>query len=144
MLAALGLVISVILGWNVWNGTEQQFELPDWESLFWLCVFYPVCEELIFRGVIQQEFNKRSWFKTRRLQLPDQNVMSLANGLTSLLFAASHAIRFANPAAALVFFPSLIVGMVFDIREKLWAPMLLHGFMNLAGLMAVPFYQDLS
>lgn len=144
LLVSIGLVVAVIACWNAWNDTGSQSALLDWESLFWLCVFYPVCEELIFRGVIQHELNKLAWFKNKRFLLPDQNAISLSNGVTSLLFAASHAIRFTNPTAALVFFPSLIFGMAFDIRQKLWAPMLLHSFMNLAGLMAVPFYEDLS
>ena len=83
---------------------------------------YPVLEEIVFRGVVQDwlaSLSRRSW-----------GILSLANLLTSLCFAALHLIHQPPLWAALVFFPSLIFGYFRERHDTLGTPILLHVFYN--------------
>ena len=91
-------------------------------------LFYPVLEEIVFRGLLQelaQEFISRRTF----------GPLSLANLLTSLVFTGFHFLNHAPLWAALVFFPSLVFGFFKDRRQTLTAPILLHGFYNAGFLL---------
>ena len=91
-------------------------------------LFYPVLEEIVFRGLLQelaQEFISRRTF----------GPLSLANLLTSLVFTGFHFLNHAPLWAALVFFPSLVFGFFKDRHQTLAAPILLHGFYNAGFLL---------
>jgi membrane protease YdiL (CAAX protease family) len=91
-------------------------------------LFYPVLEEIVFRGLLQelaQEFISRRTF----------GPLSLANLLTSLVFTGFHFLNHAPLWAALVFFPSLVFGFFKDRHQTLIAPILLHGFYNAGFLL---------
>ena len=91
-------------------------------------LFYPVLEEIVFRGLLQelaQEFISRRTF----------GPLSLANLLTSLVFTGFHFLNHAPLWAALVFFPSLVFGFFKDRYGTLTAPILLHGFYNAGFLL---------
>jgi len=94
--------------------------------LFWLklSVLMPVLEEIVFRGGIQSALVcwpplARRWYG-----------ISLANLITSVLFAAMH--LFAQPPlwAALVFFPSLVFGWARDRYNAVVPSVLLHSVYN--------------
>jgi len=91
-------------------------------------LLYPVLEEIVFRGLLQelaQEFIRRQTL----------GPISLANLLTSLVFTGFHFLNHAPLWAALVFFPSLIFGFFKDRHQTLTAPILLHGFYNAGFLL---------
>ena len=90
---------------------------------------YPVLEEVIFRGLLQELVQE---YATRRAFGP----LSLANLLTSLVFAGFHFLNHAPVWAALVFFPSLVFGFFKDRHGTLTAPILLHAFYN-AGFLLI-------
>jgi uncharacterized protein len=101
------------LGWPLAHAA--MFLLP--------ALVYPVLEEIVFRGLIQEALARRL---RRRLPGP----VSPANLVTSLLFTALHFINHAPLAAAAVFVPSLIFGWFKDRHGGLGAPILLHVFYN--------------
>jgi membrane protease YdiL (CAAX protease family) len=95
---------------------------------FWSLIGYPVCEELVFRGVLQRELLRSRVFSGSRYG------MSLANLFTSLVFAGAHVLWFENPAQAAVLLPSLIIGHVYERAGGLPGAIVLHGWFNLVGL----------
>lgn len=86
-------------------------------------LLYPVVEELVFRGLIQD-------FIHRRLRPWHVGPLSHANLLTSALFTALHFINHPPLWAAAVFFPSLVFGFFKDRSGRLGAPVALHVFYN--------------
>jgi membrane protease YdiL (CAAX protease family) len=92
-------------------------------------LFYPVLEEIVFRGLLQELAQE---YISRRTLGP----ISLANLLTSLVFTGFHFLNHAPLWAALVFFPSLVFGFFKDRHGTLTAPILLHAFYN-AGFLLI-------
>ena len=84
---------------------------------------YPVLEEIVFRGLIQELV--RDFISGKFL-----GPLSVANLLTSLMFTALHFITHPPLWAALVFFPSLVFGLFKDRSGGLLAPIVLHVFYN--------------
>ena len=93
-----------------------------WRFLY-PALFYPVVEELIFRGLIQDMAHRH--LKPWRL-----GPLTHANILTSLLFTALHFINHPPLWAAAVLIPSLLFGFFKDRTGGLAAPILLHVFYN--------------
>jgi len=91
---------------------------------FGLLVFiYPFLEEIVFRGLLQEWLAKR--FQQRL------GVLSLANVLTSVVFAALHLVHQSPMWALGIFFPSLVFGFSKERYQSLWAPIILHSWYNL-------------
>ncbi len=116
---ACWLVLYVILQPAVHWGWPLQ--LP-WQFLLPVLV-YPVAEEIVFRGLIQELLQE--YLGSGRL-----GPLSVANLLTSCLFTAMHFIYHPPMWAALVFFPSLLFGFFKERTAALVAPIVLHGFYN--------------
>lgn len=96
--------------------------LQPWQFLVPV-VFYPLVEELVFRGLLQELVHE--YISHHSLGL-----ISVANLVTSVAFTAMHFIYHAPLWAALVFFPSLVFGFFKDRTGRLTAPILLHIFYN--------------
>lgn len=92
--------------------------------LAWFALVVPVLEELAFRGLIQGSLLRARWGKA------GFRGVSVANVLTSALFAALHLIRHSPLWAAATFFPSLVFGYFRDRHRTLSAPVVLHCFYN--------------
>jgi|SRR5690625_1023464 len=88
-----------------------------------LCLIYPVLEEIVFRGLLQDWLAQR--FKRRALY-----GLSAANVVTSLIFAALHFIYHPPLYAALVLFPSLVFGYFRERHATLATPIALHIWYN--------------
>ena len=86
-------------------------------------LIYPVLEEIVFRGLIQDYLNKR--LNSRQL-----GPITIANLLTSIVFAAMHFFYHIPQWAAAVFIPSLLFGYFKDKYLSLAPPMLLHVYYN--------------
>ncbi len=84
---------------------------------------YPVLEEIIFRGLLQELV--RDYLSKAAL-----GPLTVANLLTSVLFTALHFIYHPPLWAALVFFPSLVFGFFKERTAGLLAPIILHAFYN--------------
>ena len=103
----------------------------DVRSLFFLIVFYPVVEELAFRGVIQEFIAS----KTKRY--PSLFNMTVANIVTSILFVMMHFVHHAPLWALLVFVPSLIFGYFKEQYRHVGASIALHMVYNACSLFLI-------
>ncbi len=86
-------------------------------------LIYPVAEEVVFRGLIQDLAAR--YLGTWRL-----GPLSHANVYTSLLFSALHFINHPPLWAAAVFIPSLVFGYFKDRTGGVTAPVVLHIWYN--------------
>lgn len=113
------LILATILQPVVQWGWPLQ--LP-WQFLVSVVV-YPIAEEIVFRGLIQEMLYE--YLGSGRL-----GPLSVANLLTSCLFTGMHFIYHPPLWAALVFFPSLVFGFFKERTAALSAPIILHAFYN--------------
>ena len=88
-----------------------------------LGLVYPVLEEIVFRGMLQEGLE-------RRLKPGQGFPFSKANIITSGVFAALHGFSHAPVWAAAVFLPSLLFGHFKERHGGLASPILLHAFYN--------------
>jgi len=100
------------------------FQTP-WAFLLPVLI-YPVLEEIVFRGVIQD------WIRAKLGGA--LGILTYANLITSVLFAASHLIHQPPFWAMLVFFPSLIFGYFRERHDTLGTPILLHVVYNFGAV----------
>lgn len=86
-------------------------------------LLFPVAEEIIFRGLVQDLAQR--WLQQRTL-----GPLTYANIATSLLFTALHFLNHPPLWAAAVLVPSLVFGFFKDRSGGLGAPVALHVFYN--------------
>jgi len=86
-------------------------------------VAYPVVEEMVFRGLLQELLQQ--YLGGRAL-----GPLSMANLVTTALFTLLHFIYHPPLWAALVFLPSLVFGFFKDRTGRLVVPIILHVFYN--------------
>ena len=87
-------------------------------------IIYPLAEEILFRGVLQEYFEKKNTFQRTFLSI------SIANILTSLLFCLMHLYSHSALWSALTFFPSIAFGYSKHRYNTLLAPISLHIIYN--------------
>ena len=109
--------------------TEHLF--PDAKHLLFLIIFYPVVEELAFRGVIQE------YIASKTKQYPAFFHLSVANIVTSVLFVAMHFVHHTPLWALLVFVPSLVFGYFKEQYGHIGASIFLHMFYNACSLFLI-------
>ena len=110
---------------------DLQSILSDTKSLFFLIVFYPVVEELAFRGVIQEVI------ATKTKQYPTFYYLTLANILTSILFVFMHFVHHTPLWALLVFIPSLVFGYFKEQYKSILPSIFLHMFYNACSMFLI-------
>lgn len=88
-------------------------------------LLYPIVEEIVFRGMVQDYLTRQITNKSTYFGL------GLANIITSCLFALSHLFNQDPQWALLTFFPSLIFGYFKDRHNNLYSCTILHIFYNL-------------
>jgi len=115
----------IVRVWVLPEAADPGWLLADGRAFGILILFYPVIEELSFRGVIQGVLLKGTH---RREMLPG---ITVANGITSLLFTAIHFVHHPPVWAAAVVVPSLIFGYFRDRFESVVPAVILHIFYNL-------------
>ena len=93
------------------------------ETFLILALVYPLLEEIVFRGMLQDSLS-------RRLSAWRLRPFTKANVLTSVVFAALHGFSHAPGWAAAVFFPSLLFGHFRERHDGLLSPIVLHAFYN--------------
>lgn len=103
----------------------------DISVLFWMLLFYPVIEELAFRGFIQE------LIASKMVKYPSFYFLSTANIITSILFAMIHLVYYPFYWAILVFFPSLIFGYFKDRFQRIMPSIILHSFYNASALLII-------
>lgn len=124
-----GAALSLLYGWLTsklhlseyfTNDVQQHFySVPLWQQLIVLCMLTPVCEELLFRGLV---------FGSMRRKISGWK----AAVFTSVLFSVLHG----SPIQMLYAFPMGLVLQVFlHMEGGLEAPILLHICANLASVL---------
>jgi len=103
-----------------WVGVPVRSGAPPLKTLIWIALFYPILEEYIFRGGLQAAL-----FAKPRLEKSAHGI-SLANVITSVIFAAMHLFSQSPLWAALVFFPSMVFGWMRDRYANIHASIALH------------------
>jgi len=93
-------------------------------------IWYPLLEEILFRGIIQNYLFNKTWGSTTFVSL------SVANWLTSLLFVSAHFWHQPVTWAILVAIPSLAYGFFRDRFSSIYPSILLHSFYN-AGFVGI-------
>jgi len=126
------LAAPVVWGTTTWLWPNT---LPrgDWAEATWtdilhlivLTALYPALEEWVFRGQLQGWLLEQPWGQRRF------GPVSIANTLTSLIFALLHLVSQPPLLAILVFFPSLVFGYARERTSGLIWPIGLHSWYNL-------------
>ncbi|MBF0182579.1 MAG: JDVT-CTERM system CAAX-type protease [Magnetococcales bacterium] len=93
-------------------------------------IISPVIEELTFRGVLQEGLLAH---QPLRAKIPLLKI-SLANLLTSILFATSHCLARTNMTGLNVFIPSLIFGWCKERYVIIISCIIMHSFYNFSYL----------
>ncbi len=123
-----GLLILGPVFWSVYyiySSPSVDLSWPQHHGWLFLSlvVLYPVLEEIVFRGLVQEYWQRRIRTSTCR-------IVSDANIITSLCFAALHLFFQPWQWALAVFFPSLVFGYAKERYQTLLAPIVLHVFYN--------------
>ena len=129
-LMADGLFWSALLGGPVvwalaWSLTDSQFGWPRaWATVALVALFYPIIEEILFRGFLQGWLRHRT--QGRRLIGP----ITIANAITATAFALTHLVHHPPLLAAGVFIPGLVFGFFRDRYGGIVPGTALHCFYN--------------
>lgn len=123
----LALFAAVIVWTGLWFTVIPTFSADQVSVLRLVALtvlWYPLVEEILFRGIIQKFFADKSWGNKPIAGL------SIANWLTSLLFVLAH--FWYQPAmwAVSVFIPSLAYGFFRDRYASIYPSIVLHSFYN--------------
>ena len=124
-LSLLGLGPLFWLAYYIYASPTLQLAWPLSAPLQFglLVLIYPLLEEIVFRGLVQE--GVAGWLPQRF------GMLSLANVLTSVAFAALHLVHQSPLWSLGIFFPSLVFGFSKERYQSLWAPIILHGWYNL-------------
>ena len=93
-----------------------------WMLILTLLLISPVAEEMFFRGVLLE------------LTLRQNIRQLLGNIAVSVVFAAVHVLVRQEPAAAAVFFPSVILGWLYCRHRRVIPVIVIHSFYNIVVL----------
>lgn len=118
----IGPCVWLLLRWQMPGAGDGVINA---ELLLYTCLIYPVLEEMAFRGFVQTSLLERLAV-ARRAWLG----LSVANVLTSAMFAVAHMFNQPLLWALVVFFPSLVFGYFRDRSDSVWPAILLHCWYN--------------
>jgi uncharacterized protein len=88
-------------------------------TVSFVTVFVPICEEILFRGFLQ------NWLLSRFRR-------SYAIVITSIIFSLSHGTKFLP-----LFVISCFMGLVYEKRGSLWSPIILHMTFNTVSIIVM-------
>jgi len=119
------------------------FANSGWLPLFWLLVA-AVVEECVFRAGIQEALLRFMPCASKRLFpvflsstegpvpiTPQWLQLSVANGLTAVLFALAHGLNRAWWLAGAALPASLLLGWIYERERRVWPCIAAHAVMNL-------------
>ncbi|SMO57627.1 CPBP family intramembrane glutamic endopeptidase [Halorubrum cibi] len=107
------------------QSAELALQNPAIIPLFVVAMFLVVgpCEEILYRGVVQGRL---------RESLPAAPAIAIASGIFAFIhvMALTGGVSGRLTTVAILFFPSLVFGAVYEYTENLVVPALLHGLHN--------------
>lgn len=122
---------AIIAGLFFWSGLYL-YTRPDLNLIwpltqpvvfFFPAVVYPIVEEIVFRGLVQEALS-------RSLPTHILGPITIANLATSILFTSMHFIYHTPLWAIAVIIPSLVFGYFKDRHQSLLSPIVLHVYYN--------------
>ena len=111
----------------LWFSVIPTFDIDDHSLagvLVLSVIWYPVLEEVLFRGIVQGAIFYKQWGRKYFIGF------SVANLLASLLFAFAHFWYQSVIWGVLIFVPSLVYGIFRDRYSSIYPGILLHAFYN--------------
>ena len=120
--SGLGCAAGIWIGTGLDPGTAVPRDLLYWTGVV---IWQPLVEELLFRGLIQGVLLDSKPLRIRFMQL------SLANGVTSLLFVGAHFVFHPPGWAIAVLLPSLVLGWLRERHDSTWSAVITHMIFNL-------------
>lgn len=97
-------------------------------------VIFPLIEEAVFRGFFQDGLNQIEDLSQHFL-----GEISIANVISSAVFALLYFIVTSSLLAFLVFLPSLLLGLIREKTQSLFWPVLLHLYLSVCFFVLVAF-----
>ena len=129
--AAILVAPAITLTFWLFAGTPYEPPLPtQTRTLLLVILLVPLCEEIVFRGLLQNEL--ASYERLRQTVLG----ISWDNLITSTFFTLVHVPYFSNAWVLLIQIPALITGFFYSRHRRLIYPILLHAWYNTNGLVA--------
>lgn len=119
---ALALAVPVWATLGLFAGPLMYVPL-GWTAWLSFALFYPVVEELLFRGIFQGELLRLTTKDNRVLRL---GPVSVANALTTLAFVAFHMLAQPLGWALAVALPSLVFGHLRERFASVWPAVFVH------------------
>ncbi len=107
---------------------ELQYE-PATRTILLVILLVPLCEEIVFRGLLQNELASYGRLRKKLLGLSWDNLIS------STLFTLAHAFYFQSLLLLTIEVPALIFGYFYSRYHRLIYPVLLHIWYNANGLL---------
>ncbi|MGH8807759.1 MAG: JDVT-CTERM system glutamic-type intramembrane protease MrtJ [Noviherbaspirillum sp.] len=117
---AAGPLTTMAMSWLLPGGSRDVSLLTALYVILW----QPAVEELLFRGLIQGQMGKAPGGRAGIAGL------SLANLVTSLLFALAHLLHHSAWWAAAVIVPSLVFGFFRERHRQIYSAFILHATYN--------------
>ena len=103
---------------------DPGWPFDDLRRFLFLVVFVPAIEELCFRGVLQP------YLLSKTTKTFCRQYISLANLLTSALFAAMHLLQHSLLWSIATFIPSLLFGWLRERTGRTWPAAAMHVYFN--------------
>jgi len=133
---ALAMGVLFWLAYPSFNRSEVDAQN---ESLINVLLFgvlvYPILEEIVFRGWLQGALLIKG-----RPYVKSILGISLANLITSVIFAALHLVYQDYIWALLIVFPSLVFGYFRDRYQKILPSIIIHSFYNCGFILLIDYY----
>ena len=126
------LALALLLAVPVWVALgllagPLMYAPPGWRAWISFALFYPVVEEVLFRGILQGAALRLT---TKNGKVPRLGPVSCANVLVSFAFVAFHVPSQPLGWALAVAVPSLILGHLRERFASVWPPALVHAVYN--------------
>ncbi len=119
---ALTSVILLTLYYFVCSSLGSSGSLNLSFSLITSLFLVALSEETFFRGFFYSSFENEELIK---------GLLSKNNLISSVLFGVAHALIYYNPSMFKVFFPSLVMGWLYEKSGSILAPIIFHFFSDL-------------
>jgi membrane protease YdiL (CAAX protease family) len=121
---ALALALAVPVWMTLGLAVGPLMYVPSgWTAWMAFTLFYPVVEELLFRGILQGELLRLTTRDGRTLRL---GPVSAANALATLAFVALHMLAQPLGWALAVALPSLVFGHLRERFASVWPAVFVH------------------
>lgn len=124
---------TALILWLLHGAPTKLPDIPALRTLMLVIVLIPICEEIVFRGLLQSELISYAILNQGYWGITWDNLICGA------LFTAVHTLYFTHPAALLILIPALILGYFYHQKRRLIYPIILHAWYNANGLLIYTF-----